>query len=295
VTWYNLLYSWNCKWGGLIIASCPRVLVALDHPVAVESPCWTIFQQALSALLHLLCLCAWVEPWVASVPLSTCRAISCCLTFKPVLATCYGPSSFVGGGHPRWPLEVTGNISLFKLVHIGTLCLSLAPIVMHCVQVETLCCPSLEWSGHSLLNSSWWHRVWMHQYPVLWILDLLLSLLLLQRHVSLLLHDCTQFFRLEQLPNWLSIIALLKNCYCMYSSIPFYWYCVCWTARSDGNCQLIHPVHKVSFLSIFLVLDWICSVFLWCDTSPKLGLEGQAMSSNHSSLIKHFTCLWKLQ
>ena len=98
---------------------CPRVLIALDHPVTVESPCWTIFQQALSALLHLSCLCAWVESWVVLIPLSTCRTILFSLSCKPILATWYGPSSFVGSGHPSWPLEVTGNSGIFKLVHYG--------------------------------------------------------------------------------------------------------------------------------------------------------------------------------
>ncbi len=41
------------------------------------------------------------------------------LTCKLVLATWYGSSSFVGGGHPSWPLEVTGNSGFFKLVHCG--------------------------------------------------------------------------------------------------------------------------------------------------------------------------------
>ena len=59
------LHNWKCERGGLIIVSCPRALVALDHPVAVESPCWMIFQQVFSASLHLLYLCAWVEPRVA--------------------------------------------------------------------------------------------------------------------------------------------------------------------------------------------------------------------------------------
>jgi hypothetical protein len=95
--------------------SCPRVLVALDHPVTVESPCWTIFQQTLSPLLHLSC--AWVEPWVASIPLSTHRRILCSLSCKPVLATWYGPSPFVGDGHPSWPLDVTENSGIFKVVH----------------------------------------------------------------------------------------------------------------------------------------------------------------------------------
>ena len=56
------LYNWKCKRGGLIKVSCPRVLVVLDHPVAVENPCWTIFQKVYSDLLN---FCAWVEPWVA--------------------------------------------------------------------------------------------------------------------------------------------------------------------------------------------------------------------------------------
>ena len=45
-SWYLVqpLHNWKCEQGGLIIVSCPRASVALDHPVAVESPCWTIFQ-----------------------------------------------------------------------------------------------------------------------------------------------------------------------------------------------------------------------------------------------------------
>ncbi len=113
------LHHWKCEQGGLIKVSCPRASVALDHPVAVESPCWTIFQQDFSALLHSLYPCAWVESWVASAPLSTCRTILSSLTCKPVLATWYGPFSFIGGGHPSWPLEVTGNSGFFKLVHCG--------------------------------------------------------------------------------------------------------------------------------------------------------------------------------
>ncbi len=97
--------------------SCPRASVALDHPVAVESPCWTIFQQVYFCFVALITACAWVESWVASAPLSTCRTILSSLPCKHVLATWYGPSSFVVGGHPSWPLEVTGNSGFFKLVH----------------------------------------------------------------------------------------------------------------------------------------------------------------------------------
>ena len=39
--------------------------------------------------------------------------------WKAVLATWYGPSSFIGGGHPSWPLEGTGYSEFFKLVHCG--------------------------------------------------------------------------------------------------------------------------------------------------------------------------------
>ena len=35
---------------------------------------------------------------------------------------------------------------------MGTLWLSLVPIHVHCVQIETLYCPSLDWDGHSLLQ-----------------------------------------------------------------------------------------------------------------------------------------------
>ncbi len=81
-----------------------------------------------------------------------CRTISCRWTCKPILATWYGPSYLVCGGHPSWPLEVTGNSGFFKLVHCGNLWLSIVPIHMHCVQVETLRCPTLDWGGHSLLQ-----------------------------------------------------------------------------------------------------------------------------------------------
>ena len=85
----------KCERGGLIIVSCPRASVSLDHPVPVESPCRMIFQQDFSALLHSLYPCAWVESWVASAPPSTCRTILSSLPCKPVLATWYGPSSLL--------------------------------------------------------------------------------------------------------------------------------------------------------------------------------------------------------
>ena len=89
------LHNWKHEQGGLIKMSCRRASVALEHPVAVESPCWMIFQQDFSALLHSWYPCAWVESWVASAPLSTCRTILSSLPCKPVLATWYGLSSFL--------------------------------------------------------------------------------------------------------------------------------------------------------------------------------------------------------
>ena len=62
-------------------------------------------------------VCAWIESWVASIPLSTRRTILSSLSCKPVLATWYVPSPFVGGGHPSWPLEVTGSSGIFTVVH----------------------------------------------------------------------------------------------------------------------------------------------------------------------------------
>ena len=100
----------------------------------------------------------------------------------------------------------------------------------------------------------------------------------------LLLHVCTYFFWLEQL----SITASFKNYYCLYRTISFSWYCVCWTARSDGDCQLIPPVHKVSFLSIFLVfgLDLLCLYvvwdLLWTVSSRETGNVFQSLKLNQT-------------
>jgi hypothetical protein len=66
----------------------------------------------------------------------------------------YRPTNPNGGGHPSWPLEVTGNSGLFLLVHLETLWLSLVPILMNIGLVEKLCCPFHEWSGCNLLNYS---------------------------------------------------------------------------------------------------------------------------------------------
>ena len=45
-----------------------------------------------------------------------------------------------------------------------------------------------------------------------------------------------------------------------YNFLFVFWYYFCWPVKSDGDCPLIPPVHKVSFLSFFLVsgLDMLC-------------------------------------
>ena len=68
-----------------------------------------------------------------------------------------------------------------------------------------------------------------------------------------------------------------------------FWYCYCWTIKSDGDCQLIPPVHKVVSSHSSLFLDWLCSVIIWLLTILVLEDQGrQALSSNHSSSFKQF-------
>jgi hypothetical protein len=47
---------------------------------------------------------------------------------------------------------------------------------------------------------------------------------------------------------------------CVQYKLFQFCYCFCWTVKSDGDFQLIPPVHKVSFLSLVLVsgLDRLC-------------------------------------
>jgi hypothetical protein len=93
MTWYNLLYTCGCERGELIKVSCPRVSVVLDHPVTVEYPYWTVFQQGLSALLHLfmsLCMVRFLGNLCTSVCFAECSLIVC--HANRLLATWYGPS-----------------------------------------------------------------------------------------------------------------------------------------------------------------------------------------------------------
>ena len=74
----------------------------------------------------------------------------------------------------------------------------------------------------------------------------------------------------------------------LYHTIPFCSYCVCWTVRSDSYCQLIPPVHKVSFLSIFLVfgLVLLCLYLVWdlswTVSSRETGKVFQALKLNQT-------------
>ena len=134
--------------------SCLRVLVVLDHSVAVESPCWMIFQQVFVcfvALVISLCMDRTLGNLGTS---STCRTILSSLSCKPVLATWYGPSSFFGGVHPSWPLEVTGISGFFKLVHYRSFVavISSNPYALCAGRNTVLSISRLEWN--SLLKSS---------------------------------------------------------------------------------------------------------------------------------------------
>ena len=54
-----------------------------------------------------------------------------------------------------------------------------------------------------------------------------------------------------------------------------FWYCYCWTVKSDGDCQLITPVHKVSFLSFLLVsgLAMLCHFMVSYHPCPQRSRE----------------------
>ena len=50
------------------------------------------------------------------------------------------------------------------------------------------------------------------------------------------------------------LLCLLEELLLCVQYISFiFWYCYCWTVKSDSDCQLIPPVHKVSLLSFLLV------------------------------------------
>ncbi len=67
------LLHWECDGGGLIIVSCPRVSVALDHPVEVECPYWWCFSKfclhncksmCMGRLLGRLCTSVYIAEYL---------------------------------------------------------------------------------------------------------------------------------------------------------------------------------------------------------------------------------------
>ena len=92
MTWYNLLYTCSCERGELIMVSCPRVSVVLDHPVTVECPCWTMFQQGfvcIVALVMSLCMVRFLGNLCTSVYFAECSLMVC--HANRILATWSGP------------------------------------------------------------------------------------------------------------------------------------------------------------------------------------------------------------
>ncbi len=78
------LYKWQCEGGERIIVSCPRVLVAIDHPVTVESAIRWSFSKFFLNCCTLFC--EWVDPlgkWCTSVyfaekSLKVCKSTFSC-------------------------------------------------------------------------------------------------------------------------------------------------------------------------------------------------------------------------
>ena len=113
MTRYNLLYTCSCERGELIMVSCPRVSVVLDHPVTVECPCWTVFQQGLSAFLHLfmsLCMGRYLGNLCTSVYFAECslNGLSCKPDSCYLVWTCY---NLISCGRPSWPLKLLVTVT----------------------------------------------------------------------------------------------------------------------------------------------------------------------------------------
>ena len=72
------------------------------------------------------------------------QTCSCYLVWTVLLCWWWSSKLASWSDWKQWLLQVS---SLWELLG-----LSLVTIHMHYVQVETLCCPSLDWGGHSLLQ-----------------------------------------------------------------------------------------------------------------------------------------------
>ena len=71
-------------------------------------------------------------------------------------------------------------------------------------------------------------------------------------HRPLMTPKSPNIFSLPLSHYWIFCIFPQPHCY-VYSVFFIFGYCYCWTVKSDNGCQLIPPVHKVSFLSFLLV------------------------------------------
>ncbi len=79
------LYNEKFEGGGLIIVSCPRVLVVLDHPAPVELPIGWYFGKVLSAFAALV-MCMGKSLGGIDLPPSTFRTF---LLFVKQTCSCY--------------------------------------------------------------------------------------------------------------------------------------------------------------------------------------------------------------
>ena len=73
-----------------------------------------------------------------------------------------------------------------------------------------------------------------------------------------------------------------------------FWYCCCWTVKSDGDCQLIPPVHKVSFLSVFLAsgLDMPCHYMVSYHPCPQRSRETGTVFQSLKLIQTISHCCW---
>ena len=120
------------------------------------------------------------------------------------------------------------------------------------MQVETLCCPSPDWGGRSLL------QIFLMTQSLDASVSSLMYVRLIGKSVSdaeLCFSFCTTVLNSS---GWNSFrtsspLCLLVELLLSVRYIFLFWYCYCWTVKSDGNRQLVPPVHKVSLISFFLI------------------------------------------
>jgi hypothetical protein len=115
--------------------------------------------------------------------------------------------------------------------------------------------------------------------------DVLSSLYLLQSYMSV-----PYCMTVPNSSGWNSFLTSCPLCLfeefllCVQYNLFYVLVLFCWTVKSDGDCQLIPPVHKVSFLSLFLVfgLDLLCLFVVWYHPFP----QGLRETGNVFQLLK---------